>query len=219
MVRYSNPTDIPDMRKIWDACFPDDRNFADFFFKILYNKAIVFERDNTVTGMLHLLPFTRDDGAPVTYIYGVGTLPDYRRQGQSAALISAALNESGICILIPAESWLFRFYEKFGFKTVFYKHVFTTPPLEIGRRATLNDIPKLNTIYRASVTPRIERTDSHWKNYLRNILVFDEAYVILSNKCVIEAFGRDMSSTMTNNPFGMANKWTSERAYLEAMYN
>jgi len=219
MIRFSTHSDIPAMRKIWDACFPGDEGYADFFFKTLYNKALVFEQDCTVTSMLHLLPFKRDDGAAITYIYGVGTLPEYRRRGQSAALITAALNDNDICILIPAEDWLFGFYEKFGFKTVFYKHEFTTPPLETGRNATLDDIPILNAIYRNAITPRVERTDEHWSHYLENILVFDEAYAIMSKKCVIEAFGRDTSSSLTNKPFGMANQWPSGNAYLEAMYN
>jgi GNAT superfamily N-acetyltransferase len=219
MVRYSTSADIPAMRIIWDECFPEDKGFADFFFSELYNKALVFEEKDNVTGMLHLLPFMRDDGAPVTYIYGVGTLPEYRRRGQSAALITAALNDNDICVLIPAEPWLFGFYEKFGFKTVFFKNEFKTPPLELGRKATSCDIPMLNSIYCDSVTPRIERTNAHWSHYLRDILVFDDAYAILSKKCVIEAFGREMSSTMTDKPFGMATDWITEKAYLNVMYN
>ncbi|MCL2081201.1 MAG: GNAT family N-acetyltransferase [Oscillospiraceae bacterium] len=219
MIRYSQPADMPAMRGIWDACFPEDRAFAGFFFKNLYGRALVFETGGQVTSMLHLLPFKRGDGADVTYIYGVGTLPEYRRRGQSAALINAALSGGGCCILIPAEPWLFGFYEKFGFKTVFYKYEFKTPPLDRARRANPSDIPMLNAVYRAAVSPRVERTDTHWSHYLDDILVFDGGYAILSNKCVIEAFGTDVSSAMTEIPFGMATAWPAEKAYLNAMYN
>lgn len=219
MIRFSNNADFPVMREIWDACFPEDKAFADIFFSKIYSKALVYEQDGMVTSMLHLLPYTRSDGADVTYIYGVGTLPEYRRRGHSAALINETLNTFDVCILIPGEPWLFGFYEKFGFKTVFYKYEFTAPPLENARKATLDDIPTLNRIYRSAVEPRIERTDEHWCNYLSEILVFDEGYVILSNKCIIEAFGVGMSSAMTNKPYGMANKWINKNTYLGAMYD
>ena len=219
MIRRSQPADVPAMRGIWDACFPGDRAFADFFFKKLYGKALVFESDGKVTSMLHLLPFKRGDGADVTYIYGVGTLPEYRRRGQSAALINAALSGGGACILIPAEPWLFGFYAKFGFKPVFYKHNFKTPPLDRARKAVRSDIPALDKIYRAAVSPRVEREEAHWVHYLGHIIVFNDGYAILSDKCVIEAFGAGMSSVMTDIPFGMATAWPSEKAYLNAMYN
>lgn len=219
MVRFSDNTDFPAMRKIWDACFPDDKAFAETFFNSIYRKALVFEQNGNVTAMLHLLPFTRSDGVPVTYIYAVGTLPEYRKLGQSAALIKEALSICDTCILIPGEPWLFGFYEKFGFRTVFFRHKFTTPPLEKSRKATADDIPMLNSIYCEAVEPRLERDPEHWNNYLNEIMVFDKGYAILSNKCVIEAFGIGMSSVMTDLPYGMANKWIGENTYLGAMYD
>lgn len=219
MVRFSNNADFPAMRKIWDACFPEDTAFAETFFNRIYREALVFEQDGKVTAMLHLLPFTRSDGIPVTYIYAVGTLPDYRRLGQSAALIKKALNMYDTCILIPGEPWLFGFYEKFGFRTAFFRHKFTTPPYENARKALIDDIPMLNRIYQEAVEPRLERDTEHWTNYLCDIMVFDEGYAILLNKCVIEAFGHGMSSVMTEIPYGMASKWIGKNTYLGAMYD
>ncbi|MCL1821128.1 MAG: GNAT family N-acetyltransferase [Oscillospiraceae bacterium] len=218
MVRYARDDDIPAMKMIWNACFPRDIEYGEFFFRELYSKAVLFEQDGKVTGMLHMLPFTRDDGESVTYIYGVSVLPEHRGNGQSAALIKEVLRTNTICVLIPAEPWLFGFYGNFGFKTVFFRHNFTTPPLNTARKAKKADIPFLRDIYAKSVTPRLERTDRHWEHYLNDVFIFSGGYAVISGERVIEAFGDGMSPTMTNIPYGMATGW-KEKSYLGLMYD
>ena len=221
MIRYAKADDLPALRFIWNACFPADVGFGVFFFSELYKpeQSLVFD-DGKVTSMLHMLPFTRSDGKPVTYIYGVGTLPEYRRRGQSAALIKEALRVNDICFLIPQEKWLFGFYEQFGFKTTFYKREFSAAGLEEARRAGNGDIPLLNKYYQDALDVRVERSSKHWENMLENgIFMLDGGYAIVDGNIALEAFGPATSSKMTGKPFGMANQWAGESAYLNFMYN
>lgn len=62
----------------------------------------------------------------VAYIYGAGTLRKHRAQGHMTRLIKQALREAAdrgdtFAALIPASEGLQRYYERFGFASVFYR--------------------------------------------------------------------------------------------------
>lgn len=223
MIRLANTGDMETLRGIWNACFVGEEGFGVFFFSELYKpeQTLVYEKpDGTVTSMLHMLPYTRGDGEPVTYVYGVGTLPEYRRRGHSAAVIREALRINGVCFLIPQEPWLFGFYEQFGFKTVFYKREFRVNGPENARRAVSDDIPRLNEYYSTAIDNSVKRTPTHWSHILQNkTLIWNGGYAIYDGESITEAFGVGTSSEMTNISFGMATEWTDEKAYLNLMYN
>jgi GNAT superfamily N-acetyltransferase len=211
------------LRDIWDVCFPGDTAFGDFFFSELYKpeQALVFQCEDSITSMLHMLPFKRGDGEDTAYIYGVGTLPEYRRQGQSAALIKEAMRLNPTCFLIPQEEWLYGFYEQFGFKTVFYEYDFNAEIPASARLANVEDIPAMNAIYQSAVDVRVERSGQHWGHILNGggVFIWDGGYAIAENAIVTEAFGTHTSSKVTGKPLGMANKWQTDNSYLNFMYN
>lgn len=223
MTRFAGAGDLPALRTVWDACFPGDTAFGGFFFSELYKpeQALVFQQDDRVTGMLHMLPFKRNDGADAAYIYGVGTLPEYRRRGQSAALITEAARLNDVCFLIPQEERLFGFYERFGFKTVFYTRGFHADVPANARRAGIEDIPLLDGIYRDAVDVRVERSARHWSHIIDDggIFMWDGGYAVISDGEITEAFGAGTASEITGKPLGMANKWPVGSAYLNFMYN
>ncbi|MDR1592487.1 MAG: GNAT family N-acetyltransferase [Prevotellaceae bacterium] len=117
------------VKTLWQICFDDTEQFVDCYFENLYsdtcNEAIV--RNAQLIAATQLLSFPLQWSGkelPVAYLSGICTHPDYRRQGVMRALLDTVLNrlyreEVWAAALIPAETWLFDVYGKFGFADVF----------------------------------------------------------------------------------------------------
>ncbi|MDH6309901.1 putative acetyltransferase [Dysgonomonas sp. PFB1-18] len=131
MIRFANEHTAPIVRQMWKTCFEDTEEFLDIFFTYKYkdeNTLIYFEGDIAVAS-LQMLPYTitfYGQEIPFAYLAGLCTLPEHRQRGYMAKLIYEAhriIAERSIvlAILIPAEDWLYGFYEKFGYEQVFEK--------------------------------------------------------------------------------------------------
>lgn len=131
MIQFANEHTMPLVRQMWKICFDDTDDFLDILFKYKYkneNTLIYFEGDKAVAS-LQMLPYTitfYGEEIPFAYLAGLCTLPEYRRRGYMDQLIRKAhhvIEERGIplSILVPAEDWLYGFYEKYGYEKVFEK--------------------------------------------------------------------------------------------------
>lgn len=119
-----------DIKKIWRECFDDTREYVEMYFDRVYREsdALTLERDGVTVSSLLLQSYTlRFQGAdiPVGYIAGAATRRSARGQGYMSRLMLTALHKSRergdvLCTLIPAHDWLFFYYDRFGFRTVFY---------------------------------------------------------------------------------------------------
>ncbi len=220
MIRYAMPEDKPQLRALWDICFPGDDKFADYFFAQLYQdaQALLFVLDDgTISSMLHLLPYTIVREGVIhkaTYIYGVGTHPACRRQGQSRLLIDQAFFEvhlrgNAFAFLIPQEPWLFDFYQQFGFQTVFHHHTFTVgdSALHFAKPATVSDIPDLSQRYEQHHRGQtyVARTGEQWQQILQEatVMTLPDGYLIRSGDRILEAYGTECGCQMTDVPYGM----------------
>jgi len=126
---------LPGLKKIWQVCFGDDEKGAGFVFDNLLGPTqmlVQTDENNSPVAMLNWkrLRFTTPKQAFAgAYIYGVGTLPEYRGRGISTALMQKAdeiLRQEGVALscLIPAEESLFGFYANRGYHMQFsYKAV------------------------------------------------------------------------------------------------
>jgi len=179
-IRYAQNTDLPLVKQLWDVCFPGESTFADCFFGSLYDPSralLSVTEDGRPASMLHMMPYTLcwlGRETPVSYVYGVGTHPDFRMRGLAAGLIDQALFEMHLrgvlfSALIPQEKWLFDFYRPFG-----YAPVCTLAPRSYDfsgapRPADENDIPLLDALYEAAMAGRahILRRPEHWLSQLR----------------------------------------------------
>ena len=187
-IRYAQAGDSPAVMALWEACFPGEDLFTAYFFKALYDPshALLCEAGHghgqaqdhgQVVAMLHMMPYTftwlgRD--MPLSYIYGVGTHPDFRRRGLAGDLLDQALFEMHLrgvafAALIPQQQWLFAYYRSFGFAPVF-----TQPPLAYDfsgtpQPADEGHIPLLDALYETSLAgrPHVRRTPEHWRGALR----------------------------------------------------
>lgn len=121
-------------REIWKQVFNDPDKFIDLYFSRVYRSEynVCCQIDGKVVAALQTLPYTMlYDGREVktVYVSGVSTRPEYRRQDIGNNLMRQAhfrvyYRETVFASLIPAEEWLYEWYEKCG-----YARVMTcTPP-------------------------------------------------------------------------------------------
>lgn len=118
------------VRELWDCCFNDSPEFSDLYFNHRYTdeRNIAISKNDKVISALQLLPY------PITfynsildsgYISGAATFPEYRSQGVMKQLLLKTFQQmkqkgTPVSTLIPAEPWLFNYYAKSGYATVFY---------------------------------------------------------------------------------------------------
>lgn len=127
------------VKSLWQLCFDDSEEFVEMYFRLRYNNEVnvAIESGNEVIAALQMIPYPMTFcGAEVqtSYISGACTHPDYRGNGVMKELLSQAFtkmqhNEVCFSTLIPAESWLFNYYAKMGYASVFHysQKVITVP--------------------------------------------------------------------------------------------
>ncbi|MDL2214834.1 GNAT family N-acetyltransferase [Dysgonomonas sp. OttesenSCG-928-M03] len=129
MIQFADKNTKPLVRSMWKTVFGDKDEYIDLIFNQKYedeNTLIYFDKGKAVAS-LQMLPYTiRFYGKPVTFYYQAGlcTLPEYRNKGYMGQLISESfrvMQSRNIClsILVPAEDWLFGYYEKYGYVKTF----------------------------------------------------------------------------------------------------
>lgn len=134
-----------DIRHIWTECFDDTEQWVAWWFDRVYDdsQAMTVEVDGKTLSSLLLQQYRfAFHGTDVSagYISGAATRRSARGRGHMSALMVRALmasRERGdmLCALIPAQDYLYFFYDRFGFSTVFYvdKQRFTSRHLFAGR--------------------------------------------------------------------------------------
>lgn len=184
MIRMARAGDLPQIRSLWEACFPDDTGFNPYFFEHVFKieeTALLFRGEKLCAMTQMMLYSLRENGyqtIPVTYIYGACTAPDERKKGYMAQLLRWTFDRDIMLgrkasILIPQEPWLFDFYAKYGYQPAFYTREETLhiPPKEnpAVRRAVSADIPQLADFYykmTADVSMIIQRASAVWQKQL-----------------------------------------------------
>lgn len=131
MIQLGTNKTKPFVREMWQIVFQDSDELLDIYFTQKYkneNTLISFV-DNQPAASLQMWEYTFSfygTKIPCYYLAGLCTYEKYRRQGLMAELIEKAhqiMKERGIClsILIPADEYLFYYYEQFGYAQVFFK--------------------------------------------------------------------------------------------------
>jgi len=125
MITHPGKDMMKDLIEIWKKSFGDADWYIDFFFKhrVKPENTLVYLVEGKPVSMLMLFP-AKLRGHEIFYVYGVATLPDYRRQGFSTSLLSYVnknLPENVLgTFLRPATDSLFTYYKKQGYETAFY---------------------------------------------------------------------------------------------------
>ncbi len=216
MIRFAETDDLPDIRSLWETCFPDESGFNEYYFKNIFklDNTLVLKNTDGLEAMLQMLPYFMAVGEKVqkiTYIYGACTSPEHRKKGCMAKLLERSFEldkEYGhtASVLIPQHEWLFGFYKKFGYEpffkvskeTVFSKETEYELPTKLQVKAT----HELQKLYEKLVSPcHILRSPAEWR---KQIALFEalgkgvygwlengklSGYVFCYGDSVQEAFG------------------------------
>ncbi|MCE2615888.1 MAG: GNAT family N-acetyltransferase [Phocaeicola sp.] len=118
-----------EIRELWKTCFNDPEEFIDLYFSRRYSDDINVDirKDGRVVSALQMIPYDMtffNATIKVAYVSGACTHPDYRKQGFMRRLLTEAhrkirANDALFSTLIPAEDWLFHYYQVSGYASVF----------------------------------------------------------------------------------------------------
>lgn len=123
-----------EFQKLWRESFADSDEFVDMFFSRVYNDDDLIylspESGAPLASALLLQPYAmtfHGHEEPMAYICGAATKRAKRGKGLMSGLLLEVLAESRrrghtFCSLIPAHSWLYDYYARFGFSSVFLVH-------------------------------------------------------------------------------------------------
>ena len=131
MFSLATKEDIPQLKKIWTACFGDEAAYQDLFFhnRFCPENTVLWRENGIPVAMAHLLPYHMMDETKEShlcyYVYAVATSPEFQGKGISTKLLTYAkeiAQERGAAALslVPAEPSLFDFYQKRGYHTEYY---------------------------------------------------------------------------------------------------
>lgn len=130
MIRLAEDKDHLQLKELWSQVFGDSSAAIDFYFANRHQNQnmLIYEEDEVIAGMLTMLPVQLVFGSQIRmgrYIYAVATAPEYRQRGISTQLLlkcHSYMQWKGetAAILAPASESLYAFYEKRGYKAVFY---------------------------------------------------------------------------------------------------
>ena len=124
-MRKAVKADKESILNIWAQCFAADSKYQGILSAMDYPlvDTYVHEANGQVVSILTLLPIEWKGNGEVRkghYVYGVGTLPQYRGKGYSTLLMKQVLAEikeqgSDFAVLYPADESLQEFYKNQGF--------------------------------------------------------------------------------------------------------
>ena len=122
--------DLSDRREItrlWMQAFGDTGEAVEFFFRSFPDcRSYVARIRGQVVSMVHATERILTPDRRAAYLYAVATDSDFRGQGLCRRLMAFAeadLQARGFdcCVLRPGSEDLFRFYERLGYKTAFFR--------------------------------------------------------------------------------------------------
>ena len=130
--RIAQKEDIPALARLYTVCFGDDTTEAEQFLHTFFHNPdfhlLLAARKEAVISMLAMIPARLAKGENAFYrgfyLYGIGTLPSFRKQGLSGSLmdlaktLASSLNYDFL-FLVPASESLISFYKKQGFFTAY----------------------------------------------------------------------------------------------------
>lgn len=117
------------IKDLWQLCFNDSEAFTELYFTHRYNNDvnIYIQSGEEIISALQMLPYQMtfcNNEIPTAYISGACTHPDYRGKGVMHELLSQAfarMQSQGVALstLIPASDYLFDYYRKNGYASIF----------------------------------------------------------------------------------------------------
>lgn len=123
-IRFSDKTDVPQLKHIWKVCFGDSDDYINMFFQHLYTpgQTVVACSGETAIGVVYLLKASllhRD----FLYGYAIGVLPEFRGNSVCQKMLEFIREEAKqkniLFGLHPANDKLFSFYKRIGLEEMY----------------------------------------------------------------------------------------------------
>ena len=128
-IRFPLESDYENLKALWQTAFDDSKESLDYFFKstVSPNRVLAVFSDNKPISALYMLEseiIVKREIYSAYYIYAVCTHPDFRGKGLMKCLFEelfrvAKSRNIDYLFLVPEEEYLFRIYERLGFKNGF----------------------------------------------------------------------------------------------------
>ena len=167
------------VKALWKLCFEDSEEFVEMYFKLRYKNEVnvAIQSGDEVISALQMLPYPLTfcgETVQTSYISGACTHPEFRGKGVMRELLSqsfARMLRNGVYFstLIPAEPWLFDYYKRMGYATVFEYSVkeIILPELIVSKDIVVDVAPMIQ-----DVAPKIQDASGSYLNapysYLMN---------------------------------------------------
>lgn len=155
-LRLAVDTDISALSCLYAVCFGDEESEAEDFLRFFFSQPdfmmLLATKNERIVSMISLIPahlaIENGEFCRGFYLYGIGTLPQYRKQGFSNRLMACARELTtdlgyDFLMLVPASKNLVSFYEKQGFTTHFPKE---TPQSNCSFTMLQNDCSNFSPI-------------------------------------------------------------------------
>lgn len=197
---------------LWKACFQDTEEFIRFYFDRKYKDedSLLYTENSIPLAASLMLPYSmawQNTIVRTSYISGACTHPQARKRGIMTRLLQEGFQEMynrGIAFttLIPAEKWLYDFYARLGYATVFHRHTiqYTPSPIRQENECTVKIISHWDSTV-------ISTTYSYFTRHMHShpchvIHSFDDYQDILtdlhmSNGCLAIAYSHAIPEQIT----------------------
>ena len=157
--------------ELWERNFQDTETFIQFYFSRKYSDkhALVYEENDKALSAFLMLPYPMNwqgISLDTAYISGACTAQEARNRGYMTRLLKEALTEMNqrkiaLSTLIPAEEWLFDYYGKLGYATVFdystEKYQMNEAQNKPGHTLVVNCPPAYDPDFAKSLFPYFEK--------------------------------------------------------------
>lgn len=160
--------------KIWETAFPQDTDFAPLFLETAAPFAECFAVlvDNVPVSAAYFLRadlHINNTCLQARYVYAVGTLPQYRKQGFAANVLQKAAEsiKADLFFLYPASEALRSYYTRLGYRNILTQERICIPDVQP------TDNPKVTSAPFDAKRYSIERSE-HLKGTTNAYAVFSE---------------------------------------------
>ena len=186
-MRYLENNEKQNIRPLYEKCFDDEKELVDYYFekRLPDNFVAVNEKDGQIVSAMHLIPKRAIVGkykTNVMYIYGVGTLEEYRKQGFMKEMFCQVINDlftnmAAFTYLIPSDDTNAEIYKKYGFEFVMDKcgikdeEVRKKPTHSlISRKVDNSDIVRLSIFAKSAIEKQYNVSLSKDRKYFKQII-------------------------------------------------
>ncbi|MCC8097924.1 MAG: GNAT family N-acetyltransferase [Eubacterium sp.] len=121
MIRYAEKSETEELKRLFNVCFPGEENFCIRFFENIYKpeNTLVDVKEGVLRGSAMELPYKIKGIGEVTYLYAVGTFPEFRGKGICGNIIKYSRENDrrrgrAASVLIPGNKPRLDYYRRLG---------------------------------------------------------------------------------------------------------